>query len=299
MPMSSPPRGLRAFAPTPLVPTAVLLSALVPANGVSLQAPDAAPPGMAPIAWPTCHERQAQVMVLGTYHFAGAAELDDIQRPQRQEELRALVASLAGFAPHRVALEFPWSRRAELDSSYAAYLARDADDIESRNEISQLGFRLARALGHERVYAVDVPMNLWDDSIAVFDERWPAARDSLRGVWDFDFEEIDASRLPSMTLVEAFTLLNEDFPPGNSEMYGNFLPLVEGEVYAGALKLRPWYDRNMRILQNVFRSMEDTGERVVLLIGSGHLRVLEQMMQITPQLCPVSSIPWLEAGGPD
>ncbi|HUG02325.1 MAG TPA: DUF5694 domain-containing protein, partial [Longimicrobiales bacterium] len=255
------------------------------------QTPDPAPAGMAPLVWPACHERQARVMILGSYHFEGAAELDDIRRPARQAELRGLVARLAGFAPHRVAVEYPWARRAALDSAYEAYLGREPDAIESRNEIDQLGFRLARALGHSRVYAVDVPMNLWDDSIAVFDERWPDAREGLRTRWDFDFEDHDASRLPSMTLGEALALLNGDLPPGNSEMYGNFLPLVQDEVYAGALKLRPWYDRNMRIVQNLFRSMEATDEKVVLLIGSGHLRVLKQIMEMTPQLCPVSALP--------
>lgn len=282
----------------PIVSSLVLFAAAAPVLGqaaapVPARAP--APAGMTPLAWPVCHERQAQVLVLGTYHFAGAAEVDDIKRPARQEELRGLVASLAEFAPHRVAVEYPWSERAALDSAYRGYLDRGPDDIESRNEIDQLGFRLARALEHERVYAVDVPMNLWDDSIAVFDERWPAARDSLRALWDFDFAGHDPSRLPGMSLVEVLTLLNEDLPPGNAEMYGNFLPLVEEEVYAGALKLRPWYDRNMRILQNVFRSMEATDERVLLLIGHGHLRVLKQIMEMTPQLCPVSAVPYLGA----
>ena len=285
---NSGPRSDTRFRRTSLgAPIALLAVSAIPAAAQ-------APVGMAPIEWPVCDDRQAQVMLLGTYHFAGAAELDDIKQPHRQDELRDLVASIAAFEPHRVAVEFPWSRRAELDSSYAAYLDRGVDDIESRNEISQIGFRLARALDHQHIYAVDVPMNLWHDSIAVFDERWPAARDSLRGVWDFDFEGHDPSELPSLSLREALIRLNVDYPPGNSEMYGNFLPLVEDEVYAGALKLRPWYDRNMRILQNVFRSMDATDERVVLLIGAGHVRVLEQMMQITPQLCPVSSIPWLE-----
>ena len=292
------------MAPThPWRRTALCLVALVAASscavpGIRAQAPAPPPAGMAPLVWPACHERQARVMILGTYHFQGAAELDDIKRPVRQAELRALVDGLAGFAPHRVAVEYPWADRAALDSAFGVYLGREPDDIESRNEIDQLGFRLARALGHPRVYAVDVPMYLWDDSITVFDERWPEARAGLRERWDFDFEGHDAARLPSMSLGEALTLLNGDLPPGNSEMYGNFLPLVEEEVYAGALKLRPWYDRNLRIVQNLFRSMEATDERVLLLIGSGHLRVLKQIMEMTPQLCPVSALPYLgEAGG--
>jgi len=69
---------------------------------------------------------------------------------------------------------------------------------------------------------------------------------------------------------------------------------VEDEVYAGALKLRPWYDRNLRIVQNLFRVADPAGDRVLLVIGAGHLRLLKQILEMTPQLCAVSALPVLE-----
>jgi hypothetical protein len=96
-----------------------------------------------------------------------------------------------------------------------------------------------------------------------------------------------------MSIAQILAILNEDEVPGNSEMYGGFLPLVEEEVYAGALKLRPWYDRNLRIVQNLFRIADPADERLLLVIGSGHLRVLKQILELTPQLCPVSALPTL------
>lgn len=73
------------MAPThPWRRPALCLAALCAANSclvpvLRAQAPTPAPAGMAPLVWPACHERQARVMILGTYHFEGAAELDDIR----------------------------------------------------------------------------------------------------------------------------------------------------------------------------------------------------------------------------
>lgn len=253
--------------------------------------------GAAPLTWAECQPEQADVMILGTYHFAQVAELDDILRPERQRELAAVLERLEEFAPDRIAVEAAHTRSDELLAAYRDYLTREPDSLGSRNEIRQVGFRLARRLGHDRVHPVDVPMNLWDDSITVFDERWPGARGRLRAEWDARFESRDPRALAGLPLAEVLAMLNADSPPGNSDLYGNFLPLVEDEVYAGALKLRPWYDRNLRIVQNLFRILESPGERALLVIGSGHLRVLKQILEVTPQLCPVSALPYLRSAG--
>lgn len=246
--------------------------------------------GAAPLTWAECHPEQVEVMVLGTFHFHQAHEAVDILEPRRQEELAAILDRLEGYGPDRIAVERARARSAELDSLYRSYLEGPADSVGSRNEIRQIGFRLARRLGHDRVHAVDVPANLWHDSIAVFDERWPDARERLRSRWDVTYEGLDVEALAERPLDRILAALNADIPPGNAEMYRRFLPLAEGEVYAGALKLRPWYDRNLRIVQNLFRAAEPDDERILLVIGSGHVRVLKQILEITPQLCPVDPV---------
>lgn len=249
--------------------------------------------GAAPLVWPECQAEQLQVLILGTFHFAQAGDAFDIRSPDRQEELATLLDRLEEFAPARIAVEFAHAQARELDSLYQRYLALPYDSVGSRNEIQQIGFRLARRLGHDRVYAVDVPLNLWHDSIAVFDERWPDARSRLRGRWDARYADRNRETSGRRTLAEILATANRDSPPTNSELYARFLPLVEGEVYAGALKLRPWYDRNLRIVQNLFRISDPDDERLLLVIGWGHLRVLKQMLELTPQLCPVDPVDYL------
>jgi hypothetical protein len=232
-------------------------------------------------------------MILGTFHFAQSGDIDVLEAG-RQRELDEVLRALEAFRPDRIAVEFPRVRAGELQERYDAYLATSTEP-DSPNEIYQIGFRLGERLGHAQVHAVDVPMNLWHDSIQVFDDTYPASRESLRARWPARFEP-GAAADSHASLTDILVELNEDDPPGNSEMYGGFLPLVEADLYAGALKLRPWYDRNLRIVQNLFRIADPADDRILLVIGAGHLRVLKQMMEMTPQLCPVSALDYL--GGP-
>lgn len=269
--------------------------ALLLAGGVAylMSRPTLIEDGAAPLAWGECQPEQVEVMLLGTFHFAQTAERLDVLEPGRQAELTELLDGLEGFAPQRIAVEYPHARAGRLDSAYRRYVDRPPDSLDSRNEIQQVGFRLARRLGHERVHAVDVPMNLWHDSIATFDERWPDARGDLRSRWDVRYADRDPDALAGRSLGQILVTLNTDLPPANGNMYGRFLPLVKEEVYAGALKLRPWYDRNLRIVQNLFRALDPGDERLLLVIGIGHTRVLKQILELTPQLCPVDPVPYL------
>lgn len=270
----------------------LMLSLVVPPTGVAQEA--GTQPGVAPLVWPECKPDQVQVLLFGTFHFSQSRQID-VLTSERQEQLGEILALLERWGPRRVAVEFPFARQPELDSAYQAYQPDEDIASQSSNEITQLGFRLGKRLDHEQVYAVDVPMNLWHDSIGVFDAKWPEAREDLRRLWSEGFTRFSESDLDPSTVSLAGVLrhLNHDTPPANWEMYGGFMPLVKDDVYVGALKLRPWYDRNLRILQNLFRVMDPSDDRALLIIGTGHLRVLKQMMEMTPQICPVSALPLL------
>lgn len=128
----------------------VWITALVAAPGLADNPSEAqaAPVGSEPV----------QVMILGTYHFANPGrdianmEVDDVLAPKRQAEIAELVNSLAEWAPTKVAVE---------DEADAPTLAlpgfgdTDALLAADRNESVQIGFRLARKLGHEAVYGHD------------------------------------------------------------------------------------------------------------------------------------------------
>lgn len=100
-----------------------------------------------------------RVLVLGTYHFDNPgldlvnAEADDVLTAKRQAELQDLAARLAAFKPTAIAIESV--RRGEdfLDQRYGAFTPESLGT--DRNEIAQIGYRVAHQLGLTRVYAVD------------------------------------------------------------------------------------------------------------------------------------------------
>src|SRR6185295_4897320 len=100
---------------------------------------------------------KAEVLVLGVYHMSNPGhdvfnmKADDVLAPKRQAEIAQLIEVLKRFQPTRIAIEAdPWGQRV---GQYADYVA--GKYTLSRNEIDQVGYRLAKELGHKTVYLVD------------------------------------------------------------------------------------------------------------------------------------------------
>ncbi|MEE8117477.1 MAG: DUF5694 domain-containing protein, partial [Gemmatimonadales bacterium] len=114
--------------------------------------------------WP---DPQHQLLLLGTFHFSDAG-LDsyrpqydvDVLSPERQTEIGHIVDRLTSFRPTRIAVEVMPEEQAWLDSLYRQYRAGNYE--LGSNEVFQLGFRLARLVGHDRVYAVDADRRFYE-----------------------------------------------------------------------------------------------------------------------------------------
>ena len=105
-------------------------------------------------------DQQAELLILGTFHFKDAG-LDgykpkydvNIMSEQKQAELSELLEDLKAYGPTKIAIERRWESQARVDSLYNEYLNGNFD--LSANEIYQVGFRLAKMMGHKKVYCID------------------------------------------------------------------------------------------------------------------------------------------------
>lgn len=103
------------------------------------------PPATAPVA------ASVEVMVLGTYHFGNPGrdmvnvKVDDVTSPRRQRELDALAQALLAFRPTRVMVEIQRPGPSYDVPEFAGFSL--ATLTTSRNEIAQIGYRVA-ALAH-------------------------------------------------------------------------------------------------------------------------------------------------------
>jgi hypothetical protein len=170
---------------------------------------------------------------LGLCHFAGervdvsktpANLLPDVLSPRRQTEMRELRATLAEWRPTKLIVEWPATRQASLDSTYAAYRAAGADSRQMEgdpDELFQLTLPLARALGIDRIHAVDTPnpqiITSLNDSL--HEARYVNQPIAGSAVWDARYDTLMAVRgtmRARSTLLDYLLYLNTDEVQANA-----------------------------------------------------------------------------------
>ncbi len=277
---------------------ASLLLATTP-DGGQAQTSDALPTGF-PI---TCATGQVRVMLLGVYHFANPGsdvitqDVDNVLLPSRQAELEDLARRLAAWQPDIIGVEWPWSSFDSTQARYARYRARTL--APTRNEVEQIAFRLAARLDHPVVYPIDDDSFLdLNDSLRAVDRRRPdlkRARDSLVAILQSRAESTNVwmRRTP---IVAHLRNLNTDegLHGGNSlGMFGGYLASGEGANYGGPQLLARWYERNFNMAHNLTRLLTPGVRRILVIVGSGHVPPLRNILDEAPQFCPVSPLPYL------
>jgi hypothetical protein len=255
-----------------------------------------------PTGFPECRPDEVQVMLLGTYHFANPGadavkhDIDDVLAPKRQREIEDLVERLARWAPDQIAVEWPFSFSDSTQARYQRYRAGTL--APSRNEVVQIGFRLAARLGHPAVHPIDYQMPIGNDSIGALTTRRPELKrtgDSLMAVLQTTADS-QAAWMRRTTIVEHLRAANTDesLHRGNSlGMFGSFLHAGEGENYGGPQLLAKWYERNIRIAHHLTRVLRAETDQVLVIVGSGHVPPLRNILDEAPQFCPVSPLPYL------
>jgi hypothetical protein len=287
---------------------------------------DAADGPRRPPGWPSPEPEQVEVLLLGCYHMddpgndAMNVEADDVLSGARQRQLATLTDRLADWAPNVVGVERPADWAEQLNATYERYrsgrLAYDEENPEAaadrrtpaaRDEVVQVGFRLADRLGHDRVAAVDDPLfheDRSDDYRAALetDDLWlPDERRRARyGLPEPSaYEREHDRRLRESTITEFLRWLNREqgLRENHRGMFAAAVPAREDGDPVGAVALGWWYERNVRTVHHLWRALDRDDERALLVSGSGHVRVLRHLLAETPMFCPVSALPSLASGG--
>jgi hypothetical protein len=280
-----------------------VLGACAPARPASPLAAPGEAQSMPPTGFPVrCAPGEIQVMLLGTYHFANPGadavklEVVDVLEPDRQAEIENIVARVARWEPDQIALEWPLGFTDSTRARYGRYVAGTLPP--SRNEVVQIGFRLAKRLGHATVYPIDYQMGFGNDSIDVLYARRPELKRAADSVLARLQARADSAAPVQrrQSILEHLRDANSDeaLHGGNSEgMFGALLPAGDGDNYGGPQVIAKWYERNFRMVHNLYRSLRPGTRRVLLVVGSGHVPPLRNILDESPQLCPVSPLSYL------
>ncbi|PAD35494.1 DUF5694 domain-containing protein [Terribacillus saccharophilus] len=232
-------------------------------------------------------KRKPSVLVLGTYHMGDRGNQDiykhnmsDVKAEKQQKEIKEVIECIKAFNPTKIAVEFETIRADILDAQYKHYIRNEIENELERDEIHQFGFRLAKKLGHEKIYPVDwnrpvggVPLGYVYDFL----------KDSDQPLYDQVVEEGEKNNKKVQSLIntksirEVLVYLNNPHNIKKQQaMYMKFALAAFEDFYVGIDWLTNyWYRRNLIIFTNIKRLVQKSDERILVIYGAGHKYLLD------------------------
>lgn len=254
----------------------------------------------------TAATEPVEVMIVGSYHFANPGrdavniEVDDMLAPVRQREIGVLVDSLALWQPTRVLVE------AEADAPvFALSDFADVDQLLAtrRNESVQIGYRLARQLGHDAVYGFDeqpgedepdyFPMQPMMEFAAANDQSWIVEEilsDVRAQMAELQGDMAEQSVAETLMYHNNGALVEE----GHDALYFTMMQVGNGDVQPGAELNAYWFMRNAKMFAKLMMIAEP-GDRLMVIVGSGHAGWLRDLTRRTPGFQLVELEPYIRA----
>lgn len=253
----------------------------------------------------TGREKPTKVLLLGSFHFGypnldghktDSANFIDVLSAVRQKEIDEFNAVLSRFKPTKIYIES--SNPIFHDSLYLAFV--NGNYNAGRNEIYQIAFKLGKQLGHTKLHAVDAGSFLYE-----YNRRIPML-DSLNNLnlpvnsnrdeyWNKQYKKMYTmadSAEKQLTMLENFLLMAQ--PVTLQRMHGHYLSAGFNTTDNSGPDLLSmwWYNRNLRIFNNILKTKPSSEDRILVLFGNGHMPILQHCFNASPEfeLVPLASL---------
>ena len=225
------------------------------------------------------------IALLGMFHFGetsdlGAIKMKDLRGERRQTDIKDMVEKLKAYGPTKILVEYPFVKQDTLQARYEAYLAGDFELRDS--ETYQIGFRLAKSLGHKTIYGFDHKMDLPFDELSEHLAKTGEMEKMTQMVGAIQqLMQAETAALDTLSLAEYLLRLNsENFDAlANSLYLKEVLDMGSPDNEVGAKISAIWYQRNMLMLKNIDRCIEAPDERILAIVGSSHRAVIKDYIQ--------------------
>ncbi|WP_425445837.1 DUF5694 domain-containing protein [Dethiothermospora halolimnae] len=222
-----------------------------------------------------------KVLLVGTFHMRKSSdmystEVDDLLSEKRQREIREVIDRLKDFNPTKVALEIVTEEEKTINNKYKAYTEGQLK-LEPRED-QQVGFPIASELGHERVYPIDwmevgVATRPYGEVHGWAETNQP---ELFNKIFQGEIFKLDTNK----SILEMYKICNNLGEIKRShKQYINMARIGNIGEYVGIDWLVWWYQRNLILFSNICRLASSGEERILVLIGSSHIYLLNQFLQ--------------------
>jgi hypothetical protein len=246
------------------------------------------------------------VMTLGVFHFAypnrdavktkKEDQISVLDEPY-QSEIVAICKAIEEFNPTVIALEIDPSVQHKIDSLYNLY-KMDKFQLK-KNEIFQLGFRMAKNLNLSKLYCV----NDWGRYYAGLEDIF---KDSARlARFEHYYNHFpDSAYALKETAKRVESILAElkrlNAPERIKQRLSVYLlnPFkyeeTPGDFTGVDFETSRWFSRNLRIFRNVQRIEREPNDGILIIMGADHLNLLNIFFDVSNEFELVSPMPYLD-----
>ena len=252
-----------------------------------------------------------KVYLLGTFHFAQTDDSYNVLDEKHQNSIEELCEIIARQRPDKVFVErqpeYEFQNR--IDSLYSSYLTISRP-IKAKNEIYQVGFRVAKKLGHKKVYQCDHPGQYGRLNGAVVayaeknDQRDVLEATKVGTVVRYDETINEDSVMNNSTLLRYIQWLNSplvmqtshasyvtNYPQVGSSNYYNY---DDDDTLIGAELTADWYRRNIMIYTKMINQINyEKDKAIFLLMGGDHIPIIQSLFEANPYFEVIETPKWL------
>lgn len=239
---------------------------------------------------------KTKILILGTFHMGATSDLfkldvDNLNSTKRQKEIHEVVERLINYKPTKIAVEVQRKHNKKLNEQYLNYLTGKYE-LEI-NEVDQIGFRIAQKMNHREIYGID-----WmERGVAKKDagDIYEWAKTNTPQLFDEVFSWLESSPIIKneeyKSILEMYRDYNE--PDIINKLHAsniNIARIKSTEEFIGLDWLLWWYQRNLIIFSNLAELSKSTKERILLIVGIGHVKILSNFLEESElfELEPVS-----------
>lgn len=249
---------------------------------------------------------QTKIMTLGVFHFA-FPNLDVVKTEEKdkisvldepfQSQIKSICKAIEEYNPTIIAIELTPDQQPIIDSLYSLYKS-DMFNLK-KSESYQLGFRIGKQLNLDKVYCVDDRGRHYENINELFNDKTRMSKfeDYYLNSRDTVFDRpISTNKISN--IIDALFEANK--PERIKERLASYLlhPFKyeenAGDFTGVDFETGRWYNRNLRIFRNIQRISNGGQERILLIIGSEHLNLLNLFFDTSREFELVSPLPYLE-----
>ncbi len=230
-------------------------------------------------------KENCQIGVLGMLHFVSKNNtVSQEVTVYSESQINELVNSLLKIKPTKIAVERPYKTEVELNQNFQNYLSGNYHLLQE--ETDQIAFRLAKELNHSKLFLAYSKVDFdFEKAVqfAIKNNQEELLNNILKNAKELanSYDSIATKN----NLRKAVHYLNTEYAINKNNL-GYLLTMDIGnkENPLGSSIVADWYESNFKIFQNIKCLCEKKNEKILVIYGQGHLKILNQLINDSPNI---------------